>query len=229
MADISNPTLDVTIYEPGGGNGALVNSSNELLVADGTAQTTLSGIKTTTDKMTFTGTQLQVITTPSSDSQASIKNEWQTETEEGHGFSMTTPIITVSGSSEVDFCLLRNPTGSGTSMELHILQYTYSKGSGLALLKTYLGPTITSNGTSITPNKMKLDGTSSSIALWTYSPTISARGTLRRVLGASSVGSTTVEYDLGLIIPPNYSMLFTVVPAANNADHSLYLDWAEHI
>jgi hypothetical protein len=228
MADITNPTMDVTIYEANGSNGVAVNSSNELSVADGTARTTLSGIKTQTDKLTFTGTQLQVITTPSADTSASIKNEWQTEAEEGHAFSMTTPIITVSGSTEVDFCLLRNPITNTKSIEFHNLAYTYSKGSGLALLKSYIGSTITSNGTLITNNKMKFDGTSTAGATWYYSPTISARGTLRRVLGASSVGSSLIEYDLGIVIPPGYDLLFTVVPAANNADHSLYLDWAEH-
>jgi hypothetical protein len=228
MSDITNPTLDATLYDSTGANAMGINSGNEASVTDATTHTTLTGIKGQTDKLTFTGSQLQVITTPANDTLASIKNEWQTHTEAGHAFSLTTPIVTVSGQLETDFLLINNPTGNTINLEIHTLMYTYSKGSGLALVKIYAQPTITTNGTSIGINKMKLNGSTSSIATSYYNPTISARGTLRRVFGASSAGSALIEYDLGLIIPPTYSLLYTVVPAANNADHSIYLDWAEH-
>jgi hypothetical protein len=220
--------MDVTLFDDNSANHADINTAHELLVRDQDAITPLTGIKTQTDKLTFTGTQLQVITTPSG-AYSTFKNEWQTEVEEGNGFSFTTPAITVSGSSEVDFCLVTN-TGTNTrSLELHNLSYLYSKGSGMSVLKIYAQPTITANGTSVAVNKMKLNGTTTSGMLIYHTPTISNRGTLRRFIGASSTGSTVTEYDLGLVIPPGYSYLFTVVPAANNADHALYMDWGEHI
>ena len=228
MADLNDATMDVTLFDDNSGNYADINTAHELLVRDQDAITPLTGIKTQTDKLTFTGNQLQVITTPSADTSASIKNEWQTYAETGKAFSMTTPIVVISGQLETDYMLLRNPTGGTLNVEMHSLMYTYSKGSGLALVKIYESPTITNNGTSITINKMKLDGSTSPVGLASYSPTISARGILRRVFGASSVGSALIEYDLGLIIPPNRSLLYTIVPAANNAEHALYLDWAEH-
>jgi len=227
MADLNDATMDVTLFDDNSGNYADINTSHELIVNDGTTHTTLTGIKNQTDKLTWTGTQLQVITTPASDTQASIKNEWQTATENGRGFALTTPIITVSGQLETDFLLVRNLTANTFNIEFHSLMYTYSKGSGLALVKIYDTPTITNNGTALTPNKMKLNGSYSSTLTTTYTPTISARGSLRRVFGASSAGSALIEYDLGLILPPNHTFLYTVVPAANNADHTLYLDWIE--
>ena len=229
MADLPSPTQDVTIFDNESSNFCDVNSDHELLTMDTKAGTTLTGIKTTTDKMNFTGTQLQVITTPAANTSASILNEWQTEVEDGNGFSFTTPAITVSGSNEVDFCLVRNPGTNTLSVEVHVLSYLYSKGSGMSVLKIYDTPTITTNGTAVAINKMRLGGAKTSNVLVTHTPTISNRGNLRRFIGASSTGSTTTEYDLGLIIPPGYTYLFTVVPAANNADHAVYLDWAEHI
>jgi len=228
MADLNDATMDVTLFDDNSANHADINTAHELLVRDQDAITPLTGIKTQTDKLTFTGTQLQVITTPSG-AYSTFKNEWQTEVEEGDGFSFTTPAITVSGSTEVDFCLVRNPGTNTLSIEIHVISYLYSKGSGMSVLKIYDTPTITTNGTSVSINKMKLSGTSTSGVLVTHTPTISNRGNLRRFIGASSTGSTTTEYDLGLLIPPGYTFLFTVVPAANNADHAIYMDWGEHI
>jgi hypothetical protein len=58
MADILAPTSDVSIFDNDSSVYATVNASHELLTKDTTADNSLAGIKTQTDKLTFTGSNL---------------------------------------------------------------------------------------------------------------------------------------------------------------------------
>jgi hypothetical protein len=157
----------------------------------------------------------------------STKTELQTLAEAGKVFSIQGAFVTISGSSETDFMLFRNPTGSGKIVEFSKFFYTYTKGSAIALMRMYQAPTVTSVGAAITINKMNLGGAISPVALVYQTPTISNRGALRRVVGNSSVQTFIFERDLAFIIPANTDILITITPASNNTDHSVGIEWAE--
>lgn len=157
-----------------------------------------------------------------------IVSEWQELCEEQHGFAVSSGFITVSGSTETDFMLFRNPVASGKDVEINRIYYTYTKGSGIALMKMYITPTITTVGSAAGITKMYIGGAIAPIALIYTAPTISNRGTLIRAIGNSSVQTFIYDYSLALIIPAGYDLLITITPSANNTDHSVGLDWAEY-
>jgi hypothetical protein len=207
MADLANPTGNVTLWDENGNPIAVtlnaVSGIYELRVKD-----------------------LDVLNALTSGGSA-VKTEWQYYTENGKGFQVTSTFLTLSGSSETDFMLFRNPTGSGINIEIKRFFYTYTKGSAIALMKLYRGPTITNVGSARTVEKMKLGGAISPAALVYTQPTISNRGTLLRAIGNSSVQTLQLDYDLALFIPPATDILITIQPASNNTDHSVGMEWAE--
>lgn len=208
MADIPNATSNVTLYDENG---------NPIQVS----LNALSGIYELRVKDKDVFDQL------SQPSAASAPDLWQFYTLAQMGFSATIPLQTIAGQSETDFILFRNPTGSGKIIKFHDIDYLYNKGSGIAIVRMYLGPTITSVGTGVSVQKRYVGGAISPTSLVYYNPTISARGTVIRIFGQSAVASFTEEEHLGWIIPANTDMLITVQPAANNTDHTIYMDWAE--
>lgn len=207
MSDIAS-TNDVTIYDATDTNAVAVtqnalSSVYELRVKD----------KDVYDALTTGG--------------SAVKTEWQYYTENGKAFQVTSTFLTLSGSSETDFMLFRNPTGSGKNVEVKRFFYTYTKGSAIALMRLYYGPTITNVGTARTVEKMKIGGATSPVCLVYTQPTISNRGTLLRAIGNSSVQTLILDYDLALFLPPATDLLVTIQPASNNTDHSVGLEWAE--
>jgi hypothetical protein len=154
-------------------------------------------------------------------------DRWQATVKAGRGFSTVNEFVTISGQAETDFLLVTNPNGSGKIAYFEEWIYTYNKGAGISIVRVYINPTITSNGTAQAINKLKPSGTTSTVVSAYRAPTISARGTLRRIIGQSAVGSFVYHTDLTSLLEPNNSMLFTVQPAANNTDHSMYLSWEE--
>jgi hypothetical protein len=94
-------------------------------------------------------------------------------------------------------------------------------------MRLYDAPTVTTTGAAITIQKMRVGSAVAPTALVYQTPTISNRGTLRRVIGNSSVQTYILEKDLALLIPANSDILITITPSANNTDHSIGIEWAE--
>jgi len=197
MVDISNPTTDISLFDKEGVNDAEVDNENRLWVNSKPA--------TGQGHLTL----------------------FQSYAENGKAFSVIQPFITLAGQSETDFLLFRNPTGSTIRVKINDILYTYNKGSGISIVRVYNNPTITSNGIALTALKMNTLGSISPQALVNYAPTISARGTIRKIFGQSAIGTYVDHYDSSLILGANSSILFTVQPAANNTDHSIYVNWGE--
>jgi hypothetical protein len=197
MADLNDVTMDVTLFDDNSGNYADINANHELLVHDDHGFAVLDG------------------------------DRWQTSVKYGRGFSTVNEFVTISGQAETDFLLITNPTGSGKIAYFEEWNYTYNKGAGISILRAYSGPTITANGTAQSVVKLK-PSSAISTALSVYrAPTISARGTLTRIVGQSAVGSFVYHTDLGAMLESNSSLLLTIQPAANNTDHSLFVEWEE--
>jgi len=102
-----------------------------------------------------------------------------------------------------------------------------AKNSGNAILKIYRNPTITTDGTSLTINKIK-NSSSITAALSAFTiPTISARGTLRRVFSNDNNRFVYHPFDLEYILEANENLLVTIQPGVNNGDHSVFFSWCE--
>jgi len=207
LGDIPNSTNDVTIYDPTGSNAVNVRTTgavNELSVND----TEL----------------LNAFTSPTA---AVAPDLWQYYAMLGQNFQAVTTYITISGQAETDFLLFRNPANSEKTVRFHDLDYTYNKGAGIAVVRQYLTPTITNVGAALAITKKYVGFATNPVVLVYTIPTISVKGTLVKSFGQSSVGTYQDEKHLGYVIPAGYDLLFTVQPAANNTDHSLFLDWSE--
>ena len=85
----------------------------------------------------------------------------------------------ISGTSEHDYLILKNPSGSGR--RLLITHYVLGVDSTLARTtwRVYASPTVTADGTSITVNNTYAKSSPESAVAEAYrDPTISARGAL---------------------------------------------------
>jgi len=211
MADIPNPTGDITIFGADGVYPAEVTSLNELKTLSPQELAELVALK-------------NLIGNPTS---ATAPDLWQYYTYLGQSFQYNTTFNTISGSSETDYVLFRNPVGSGKIIRIHDLDYTYNKGAGISIFRVYINPTVTSVGTPITINKKRVGSTVAPIALAYLTPTISARGINYRSFGQSAVSTFELECHLSFILPAGTDLLVTIQPAANNTDHAVFSDWSE--
>lgn len=213
MADVPYPTSNVSLYDEFGNVVGVTNNTgtgkNEVNVRDDDANTTLENLQTYLE------------------SAENHQNLWQHWTQEGYGFGYRRLFTTTSGTSEIDFVLMRNPSGSGKTIYGYAQEYTYTKGSGVSIARIYAGPTITANGTLETIFPLKPSAGNTSVASVYYAPTISARGSQVALFGQGATGTYSFRPDLGLMLEEGYDMLFTVQPAANNTDHSITLYWVE--
>ena len=112
-------------------------------------------------------------------------------------------------------------------MFFHKINYTYDKGSGISIVQIYRGPTVTAVGTPQTTPNLLVSSANTSNALIYLSPTTSAYGSLRWLIGQSLSSSFVADLQFGVTLEEGYDMLITVDPNLNNTDHSFYAEWAE--
>jgi hypothetical protein len=155
---------------------------------------------------------------------------WQFNTFNGKGFVSITPDIIFSTTDEIDFILIKNPSGSGRLIRFYDFLFNTSKGTSSVRgdFRFYRNPTITTNGTSITINKIRLSQSTSSICYIYYIPTISARGTLIGKVDNQtfSEGSRRI-FNLGRYLEQNENLLITFEPATSGITASLTVQWVE--
>lgn len=155
---------------------------------------------------------------------------WQRFSLAGRGFAMTTDLITISGTAEVDFVLMKNPAGTEKTIRLYEILLNIGLAGGVQSLKStyrlYRNPTITVNGTSITAQKANPLGTFNPILEVYTSPTISARGSLIQTFPFTQ-GVLRRELDLARYIIDGANLLITAEPATTNTEHAVSSAWAE--
>jgi len=115
----------------------------------------------------------------------------------------TDEINTATG--EIKLFLLKNPS---TSKHLFVEKILISsQDAGQKTFKIYRNPTITTNGTALTINKVRATQ-SASIATAFLSPTISANGTL--LFGGNfGEGSPLQLLDIPFVVEPSEDILIT--------------------
>ncbi len=154
---------------------------------------------------------------------------WQEMTRDGHGFSAITNFVTIAGTTETDFMLIRNPAASGVLARLKEFIMTIGgSASNTSIFRFYRSPTVTSDGTPITVNKVLSIGTPTNQVLCFQTPTISARGTLVQLF-AVDFESFSRDQELSRYLAEGSQLLVTVQGSVTNIEHNLVFTWAEEI
>lgn len=145
-------------------------------------------------------------------------------------FLTTFELILGNGGVEDNAILLRNPSGSGK--RAYIREITFGNTTGASksvILRVYSNPTVTSTGTTLTPRSMFIGGGAPTpVILVTTVPTTSALGT-KVTVAAQTNEQAVVDYDWGLILGSNNSLLITGTGTANNVPLVVNIIWSEAI
>jgi hypothetical protein len=146
-----------------------------------------------------------------------------------NGYMAETGLLTLSESNEQNFLLLKNPSGSGKTVNIYrfiagVDEGQTGKSTAVAF---YRNPTISSNGTAIAIRPVAVGYATSAVAQIYKAPTISNRN--QRLL--TTTYGTNLLYDTGadfhLQIAPGENLLITLDPTATNQEHFVSLIFFE--
>ena len=146
----------------------------------------------------------------------------------GKGFIANTNLISGLGASETPIFLLTNPTGSGVTLygKAFRLGVVFTGSPQYAVWRLYKNPTITSNGTAITPQNLKIMGSPpASVVTPFLQPTISNNGTFMSVYAQHSGAPSIIE--LLIVIDAGNSILLTTSNSNPNISTYAGLVWSE--
>lgn len=140
--------------------------------------------------------------------------------------------LNMATATEIRLLLLRNPAGSGKVMYLQRLQVLLTNNANSSgVIRGYIAPTITANGTAITPVNTNVGGGGAASVLTTFhTPTISVVGTLAfatRVQGGDGAQPTDFDFDGSTAINPGVDVLVTGTPDGTNRELIITLMWLE--
>jgi hypothetical protein len=144
-------------------------------------------------------------------------------------YSIAENINQTSAGSDNPLVLMRNPSGSGKTFYFYKLITGVNVTNVASNFKVFINPTITTNGTSVTPVSLNIGGGApASVMLLTTLPTVSASGTVIYTY-VSGQNSYSVNYidDFSIRVNANNSILITGDPASNNREAVITLVWME--
>jgi len=147
----------------------------------------------------------------------------------GNTFSGAIKSVNSPGTSETAFMLLSNPATSGKSLFMFNQNMSVNSAAtgATAIFRFYINPTVTTNGTTITPNNNRVNSQSPTSLMKAYSsPTVSANGTFLVDLVTSSQIGTLQSNDF-VILDPGNSLLVTLTASAANIPVGMQLTWYE--
>ena len=154
------------------------------------------------------------------------ENRWQDAVADGKGFVVGTNNLTISGTAESDFMLIKNPLGSGKTIKLYKANFGLDASTvNPTTFRIYRDPTITANGTALTIRNLKKSGAATAMTAF-RAPTISARGSFMASDVFSSIESDII-FDLGFLIEADENILISFDPAVTNNPHHATLFWTE--
>lgn len=150
------------------------------------------------------------------------------ETTNNRSYQTTYEVTLPNGGVEANVVLFRNPNGSGKKVYIRNITFSNTQGAGKSVtMRVYANPTVTANGTVLSVVSMNVGGGAVfPVILTNTSPTTSSRGTKLNVL-AQTNEQGTMDYDWGLIVNANNSLLITGTGTANNIPMVLNVIWSE--
>lgn len=155
-----------------------------------------------------------------------IRTSCQYSADEGRAFYASTNNINI-GTTETAFFLFKNPSGSTIDAKIKKVSFAINDPSTISILRFYKGPTITSNGTSISIVNAKFSGSAGTSTCFSQ-PTISANGTLFKVAYYSYYGANQIiDIPCHIVVTPNTNFLLTVQNGKNSTPTFVSIEWEE--
>lgn len=137
--------------------------------------------------------------------------------------------LTVSASSEDEFMLIRNPSGSGKNLIICEASFDIRTADAEGMFGVYLNPTITNNGTTRTILNMKSGGAAPTAAIGSTVPTTTNFGSRIIYIGRENGGGAvnTIPALVGIVIAPGNSLLITFDGEGSNLEPTATIQFAE--
>lgn len=145
-------------------------------------------------------------------------------------FCVTTNDITsgaVGGAETAQF-LISNPSNSNKRMKIYQITLGTNVSTNNNIFRMYANPTVTSNGTSLTPVCLHVDGQSTASSINVYKvPTVSANGSLMMNYIAPATSTVVIPCNHKIIIEKGQKLLITVRPNTTGVTYSINCFWIE--
>jgi len=149
------------------------------------------------------------------------------EAELGTRFAVSSGSTTINSTAEVDALLLLNLSTSTIKVYIDKIYFSSLSSNSKVIVNIYGQPTVTANGTKLTPRNSYFGHASVAKAEVYKSPTISSMGALVAVYSVKDTVMLIDIFEGRVIIPPGYRMLLTVqMDAAGNSFSSTF-SWVE--
>jgi len=145
----------------------------------------------------------------------------------GRMFHVTTDIISIGTNNETAFFLLKNLTANTFDFHMYDLFINVLLSNG-AIIRLYEDPTVTANGTALTPHDMN-GNTHNPASMETYKiPTVTDNGNLVHTWLLPTFATPDMKLNMmGLYsLAPDQSILLTAEDSSNE-DISISLVWGE--
>lgn len=143
-------------------------------------------------------------------------------------FSVATEVNMAAGGTDNPLILLRNPALSGKTLYLVRVQAGNSVANVAAVFKVYHTPTITLNGTVVTPQNRKIGSVVPSAILANTLPTIAVLGTkVSSLANGQNTNSVVFDEEYSVAVPEGKTILLTGSPLSNNRQAVLTMVWVE--
>lgn len=143
----------------------------------------------------------------------------------GGGFELAVDGISTGSASESPLLLIDNPSGSGKRLILETAIFGIPS-TGTVVYRIYSNPTITANGTEISPVGCRQSGQNSPVAKWYSLPTASAFGNKFFVSRVDSM-PLLQDWNLSRVLEPNNKYLVTATQSVSSQSGNLTFQYGE--
>lgn len=159
------------------------------------------------------------------------EGQYQLECERKRLYSVIAT-VNMATATEIRLILFRNPAGSGKTVYLQRLQILLTNtANSSGVIRGYIGPTITTNGTTLTPVNTNVGGGGAATITNVYSsPTLSALGTMAfasRVQGGDGAQPTEFSFEGSVALAAGQDVAITGTPDGTNREIIVSLLWIE--
>lgn len=139
-----------------------------------------------------------------------VRSAKQKASDDGELFTVSSDQLSLTGTTEVDLFLMKNPSGSGINFKWDTLRFWLNEEDQTTIvIRTYHGSTITSNGTALAEfDENAVTGNTAKIE-WFHNPNISSRGTFRQAFVFATRQSLIHEFALAHLMKSNTNMVIT--------------------
>jgi hypothetical protein len=151
----------------------------------------------------------------------------------GNSFISGVKSAAIGSTSETPYFLMINPASNGVSSSFKSM-FNYVRKlsvitttSAIATFRFYYNPTVTSNGTAVTPLNLRFNPNSPASVMQTFSlPSVSSNGTFIADLAVTSGGGIGIS-NLLFVLDPGQSILVTITESTGTVPVAFETAWNE--